>query len=847
MFTPKNILLAALLAITVAYIAFWFMVARRHRREGRAAPGPVALFIGFVTNFFDTLGIGSFATTTSMYRLWHVVPDERIPGTLNVGHTLPTVTQALIYITIVAVDFQTLVLLIAAAVAGSWLGAGIVAGLPRRKIQIGMGLALLGAASLMAMTALNLFPGGGEALALTGPRLVIGCGVNFMLGALMTLGIGLYAPCMIMISLLGMNPTAAFPIMMGSCAFLMPTASMQFIRKEKYDVRAAIGLAIGGIPAVLIAAFIVRSLPLYWVRWLVVAVVVYTATAMLRSAAIESARLRTATAMLALLAVAGATLDDLSGTRGDAPSARSPNFAPPNSQESRFGSCGGGRWEFLQVQLCASPPEVSQTSQQKPEQYQIRVEREQPKAEPAKPDAKPDDKEAETLPDVRRGKKNEGPNSLPPYDRMDENGVLPASVLHDGGTYLPVDQRVPEVFQWMEPREQIRQGQLLGSQLPPVLTEFRMITKELRPGEEARAVARVSAMNKPRPMVSLFFHQEAGRSKPAVYMNFEPSKQDPNLFLGRGLVSEYALPGRYMMQEIGTSDENGHRKIYSPDFFPLLQDEEGAPVAFNVLENPRADGDAPILKRVEIETRRVKTEDDIHFSVWAVDRGPSGLSEAQAYWISPSGRQSMRVDMVRLFNEPGRFRASFQVPKWYEGGEWKLLGLMLADKANNETNLFPASEPMLRSLTTYVEADPAVTDLEAPILLAMQFSHDALQRDKGMQITALVEDNLSGVKDVYVSFLSPYGADFNRVKLSNDAPNLNRRSQAKQVNVFRGELKLKPTQEPGRWVVGRVNLADNASNFRNYNANRDAIIKGMIVFFIDPRMKPGAASSTTQK
>ena len=300
---PKTLLLAALVVITVGYLAFWFTVARRHRREGRVAPGPIELGIGFISNFFDTLGIGSFATTTSMYRLANIVRDENIPGTLNVGHTPPTVTQALIYITIVSVEFQTLALLIAAAVAGSWLGAGVVSGMPRRKIQIGMGTALLIAAVLMTITAvqawrpeIQILPVGGTALGLEGVKLLIGCGVNFLLGALMTLGIGLYAPCMIMISLLGMDPTAAFPIMMGSCAFLMPTASMQFIRKEKYDLRAAIGLAIGGVPAVLIAALIVKQLPLAYVRWLVVIVVVYTATAMLRSAAVEKAATRKAAA-----------------------------------------------------------------------------------------------------------------------------------------------------------------------------------------------------------------------------------------------------------------------------------------------------------------------------------------------------------------------------------------------------------------------------------------------------------------------------------------------------------------------------------------------------------------------
>src|SRR4051812_31107025 len=113
-----------------------------------------------MTNFFDTLGIGSFATTSTIYRLFGRVPDENIPGTLNVGHALPTVVQALIYTTIVQVDLQTLVVLIVAAVAGAWLGASVVAGWPRRNIQLGMGLALLAAAALMVMTALNRNPGG---------------------------------------------------------------------------------------------------------------------------------------------------------------------------------------------------------------------------------------------------------------------------------------------------------------------------------------------------------------------------------------------------------------------------------------------------------------------------------------------------------------------------------------------------------------------------------------------------------------------------------------------------------------------------------------------------------------
>jgi len=131
---------------------------------------------------------------------------------------------------------------------------------------------------------MHLFPGGGEALGVRGVKLVVAVAGNFMLGALMSLGIGLYAPCMILISLLGMSPRSAYPIMMGSCAFLMPVGSLKFIRERAYSLRVALGLALGGIPGVIIAAKIVKSLDLHTVRWLVIVVVLYTATTMLWAA-----------------------------------------------------------------------------------------------------------------------------------------------------------------------------------------------------------------------------------------------------------------------------------------------------------------------------------------------------------------------------------------------------------------------------------------------------------------------------------------------------------------------------------------------------------------------------------
>jgi uncharacterized membrane protein YfcA len=297
---PVTALLGALGVLVTAFTLLWARMARRDTAEMIAWPTPGQTGIGAVTNFFDALGIGSFATTTAMWRYWRLVPDRVIPGTLNTGHTIPAILQAFIFTTIIPVDTLTLFTMIAASVSGAWFGAGIVAGWPRRRVQLGMGLALLAAATLMLMSQLQLVPGGGEALGVRGVRLAVAIAVNFGLGALMTLGIGLYAPCMILVSLLGMNPRAAFPIMMGSCAFLMPVGSLRFIRERSYNLRAALGLTLGGIPGVLLAAYIVKELPLYAVRWLVIAVVVYTAVGLLisglsqktgeGSASLESAR-----------------------------------------------------------------------------------------------------------------------------------------------------------------------------------------------------------------------------------------------------------------------------------------------------------------------------------------------------------------------------------------------------------------------------------------------------------------------------------------------------------------------------------------------------------------------------
>jgi uncharacterized membrane protein YfcA len=203
---------------------------------------------------------------------------------MNVANTIPVLLQAFIFITIIEVDPLTLILMLLSATAGAMIGAGIVSRLSERKIRITMGIALVITAGFMLARIMNWIEGGGDAIGLTGYKLVFAVVVNFFLGAIMTAGVGLYAPCMALIFALGMSPTVAFPIMMGSCSFLMPVASVKFIKTASYNRKAALAMAIPGSIAVLIAAFIVKSLPLETLQWVVLGVILYTSATMLTAA-----------------------------------------------------------------------------------------------------------------------------------------------------------------------------------------------------------------------------------------------------------------------------------------------------------------------------------------------------------------------------------------------------------------------------------------------------------------------------------------------------------------------------------------------------------------------------------
>ena len=287
----RSTLLVALSVLAVIFVVGWRRAAAAPAvtatTRGRGRPSWLQLAIGFVTDFLDTLGIGSFATTTTIFKLLRVVPDECVVGTMLVGHSLPVVVQAFIFLVVVPVDPVVLALLIAISILGSWIGAGVASKLPRRPIQIAMGIGLLSAASFMLLSQLGLLPGGGTALTLMSGKLAIALAVNFLFGVILMLGIGTYAPSLILFSVLGMDPRAAFPIMMGSGAMMAMAGALRFMKAGRFDTRTALGLTLGGIPGVLVAAFLVQSLPLDVLRWVVVFVVVYAATMMLRSAFVE--------------------------------------------------------------------------------------------------------------------------------------------------------------------------------------------------------------------------------------------------------------------------------------------------------------------------------------------------------------------------------------------------------------------------------------------------------------------------------------------------------------------------------------------------------------------------------
>ena len=282
-----NFIRIAWAAIMAAYGYFFVKDYRQVSLAGKLddVSVPKAGFVGFITNFFDTLGIGSFAPTVALNKFTKMgVKDRELPGLLNVADTLPVMLEAVIFTTVIEVEPLTLISMLVAAALGSYLGAGVIAKMDEVKIQKVMGVALLITAILMICKQLGLIQGGGDAIGLSGIKLIVAVVGNFIFGALMSAGIGLYAPCMALVYFLGMSPQVAFPIMMGSCATLMPVGSIKFIKEGAYPRKAALIVALSGAVGVFVAAYLVKSLPMDVLTWLVIAVIFYTSASMLVAA-----------------------------------------------------------------------------------------------------------------------------------------------------------------------------------------------------------------------------------------------------------------------------------------------------------------------------------------------------------------------------------------------------------------------------------------------------------------------------------------------------------------------------------------------------------------------------------
>ena len=283
-----TLLLGVLGALTLYFLFFFVkdVAANKEVMAQEQASWVKSGFIGAFVNFFDTLGIGSFAPLTALLDFFKQLDHDRLlPGTLNVSCTIPVMTEAFIFIKLVKVDPVTLFAMVAAATVGSFVGSRTVSKLPEKKVQFYMGLALLVTAALMLLRqfgALDALGTGNEAVALTGIKLIIAVVINFFLGALMTIGVGLYAPCMALVYMLGLNPLVAMPIMMASCAGLMPVASAEFIKAGVYARKSSIAISIGGIVGVFIAAKFVTGLPMNVLTIIITAVVIYTAVTYIR-------------------------------------------------------------------------------------------------------------------------------------------------------------------------------------------------------------------------------------------------------------------------------------------------------------------------------------------------------------------------------------------------------------------------------------------------------------------------------------------------------------------------------------------------------------------------------------
>jgi len=278
-------LIVLLVLLGLGMLSYLFALMRAALAQ-RVGPNAEALALGTVVNFFDTLGIGSFAPTAAWFKFRRMVPDRLIPPTMVVGLTPPVMVESIIFLILLGVYVDP-VLLLSCAIAtmlGGLVGAPLVARARAWVVQLTVAAGLVLAAAAYAMTNLHLFPGGGTATGLPLAQTMVAAAASFGFGILANFGVGNYAPTLVMLSLMGMDPRLCFPIMATGGSLMGAGASVRHFKIGEVDLRIVLGLTLGGIPAVIVAAFIVKEMPLEMLRWLVLVVVLYAAIVMFKAA-----------------------------------------------------------------------------------------------------------------------------------------------------------------------------------------------------------------------------------------------------------------------------------------------------------------------------------------------------------------------------------------------------------------------------------------------------------------------------------------------------------------------------------------------------------------------------------
>ncbi|AQP54506.1 hypothetical protein CBF34_01520 [Vagococcus penaei] len=281
----KAVLLGLIVLVNLSFLIIFIKDLMSHKQELKEEPASSKglPFSSFIIFFLSTFGISDFAIGTVLYPKMKWVSMKKLPGTLNTQCVIPVATMALSYISSIDVGVKTLVVCIVAQVIGAYIGPRFVVKLPERTIKLFVGFGLIVAAFLIFAGQVNWIPSNGTATELYGIKLVITALLLFAYGALNNIGIGSYALTMVTVYLMGMNPIAAFPIMMGACTFSIPVGSIQFVKFGEYSRKITLFTSTFGVLGVLVAVFLVKSLNTYMLKWLVIIVLLYSSYTMLIS------------------------------------------------------------------------------------------------------------------------------------------------------------------------------------------------------------------------------------------------------------------------------------------------------------------------------------------------------------------------------------------------------------------------------------------------------------------------------------------------------------------------------------------------------------------------------------